>query len=180
MRIGESSYGVVEFEGNELYVTSTNHDPSKVRVGAPIEADGGGGGAISFDATAPGQPRQEMVLFQGKQSERVRGHVGNYTGCVTLHLRDDSVADKDAAMVKVLDGGHDYLWLHPVWVESLRRILGSGPVDAPTGRPPFKMLSENGRFELILQNEGPFAIYDYSRPDGDRLVWASTNCVMRK
>jgi hypothetical protein len=170
------------FETNEETVGSLVDDPPKVRVTVHITEHGGGGGVVSFNASrhpgmvCMGGDQLEMGYIRVEQAESVRGETGNLRSEMNFFLNDGSGAD-DAAMVRAFAFECDRITkMHPGFRASLRAWLlepDEGIPSPPAARPPFKMLSENGRFELIVQDDGNFVIYDYARPDGHRAIWSA-------
>jgi len=98
-------WGYVEIDNNEVSVISTVADPPKLRMAA---SEGGSMGALSFGRLRPDGRQEEMVLIQGKQDERYRNNPDNYTGEVTIHVRDhDPALTDDAQMRLVMELRHD-------------------------------------------------------------------------
>lgn len=151
VRIGESSYGIVEFEGNELFIDSINADPPKVRLGCEIQPGCGGGGALSFDAMRPGtRVREELIMFHGEQAEHARANPTDYTGAFSGHFRDDRIANKDDAMIKGFEMEAYKLWLNPHWINCLRQQLGGAGSN---------LRSPQGRMSMELQEDGNLVVY---------------------
>lgn len=100
-------WGYVEFGNNEVSVISTVTDPPKVRMATLM---GVGLGAVSWGRLRSDGRQEEMVLLQGKQDERRRNNPLDYSGELTIHLRNGALQG-DAAMVKIVELRHDTVWI---------------------------------------------------------------------
>ena len=70
----ENDRGFVGLDGNELIIGSKIFDPPKLRLTCPVNADGGGGGVVSFNLSrhagvvCDGHDQVEMGFFRVEQS----------------------------------------------------------------------------------------------------------------
>lgn len=132
--LADNPRGTLLFRGNELMVVSKVEDPPKVRMEA---AAGGALGALSFN-TAGNLERLLMVasLDDGFTFQQNPSGGGN-----------------DADMLKAVELRWDRSLFHGP-------IVGS---DVPNAGSPFKMTSQDNRYEMILQNhdaQGLLVYYD--------------------
>lgn len=148
MIIAENDRGYLLFDGNELTIGSKIGDPPKLRLTSPINADGGGGGVVSYNASrqagvvCDGHQQTELAMDRVEQAEDVRGQLGNYTAERTFMVSD---ASGDGA-----DGMHKPLAFTFNAVTQNRLGLG-GIVSAPSGFHN-KIVSPDGRLEVDIQN----------------------------
>ncbi len=84
-----TSYGFLQFGGNELIVGSLINDPPKVRLATP---QGGILGAVSFNRIRPDGIQEEVVAIIGKESEE---DPGSYGGTFEVWVRRKFAMDED-------------------------------------------------------------------------------------
>ena len=153
---------------NEVEIVSTKDDPSGYRLSKLLGFIGRSIGKISwswkrqFDTAD-----EEVVLIQGKRDGRREGNPYDLSGEIYIGVRNGDIADADAGMIEVATIRHDSVTFHvPV------NIAPSEPVPTPT---PFKMVSQDGRYELIIQNDGNFVVYDLTgdASHGPRAIWSA-------
>lgn len=154
--IAENEDGFVGLDGNELIVGSKRFDPPKVRLTAPVNADGGGGGVISFNLSrhagvvCDGHDQVEMGFVRVEQSEAVRGQVGNPRGEFNILLNA---------------GGEDDAAMQRAGAVECDRVTKPGPAFSNGGGgSPSRFVSPDGRWWLQLQVDGNYVIYDAADP----------------
>lgn len=146
-QIADSPYGSLRYENGELCNDAKVTDPTAFRVGSKS----GGLGKWSGDRIRADGVREELVLDQFKEDER---YPGSLAGEVTRHLRRPH-ADGDAAMVPIYTMRHDGITFHV-------------PVNLP---PPSYMQSVDGRYQIHIQGDGNFVVYDV-KPAGWKALWS--------
>lgn len=160
--VADNPDGRVRVAGNELLVESKTEDPSAVRVGAPSAQTSVG--KFSFDVLI-GPSRDEIVMFQGKQTEYGSRPGGLWWGGVKIP--GFGVGD-DRAM---------FNWVEVSYRDGIRFHL---PVYAPQFIGPLGVgLAGQGdhlssdRWRLYVQGDGNLVLYELI---GDTLCarWAIT------
>lgn len=138
--------GEVRFEGlNEMSIVSTVEDPPKLRQAAPWPSLGLG--CISFNRLgSDGKRQEEMILIQGKQDERYRGDKDNFTGEITIHIRNGRVEDADKAMIHVATLRHDGCWFL-----GLGAVTGGGDAPVPTPSPAPSPVEEHEEIDYVAK-----------------------------
>jgi len=160
--LAENEYGWIAFEGNELTIGSKVGDPPKLRLTSPINADGGGGGVISFNfsrqagVVCDGHQQDEVAMIRVEQAEDVRGQLGNRKAEMGLMLADGSgIGDVVKPFACVYNAITRIL---PAFRDALRVMLG---IEAPVNPEattiqafsyPNKLVSPDGRVELDIQS----------------------------
>lgn len=153
--IAESDIGYLLFDGNELTIGSKIDDPPKLRGTSKIYPHGGGGFAISanaslHDGVCDGHAQGEMAMLRWEQAEDVRGQVGNLKGEANFMLNDGG-GGEDANMQKPLAF---------VWNAITRTLLG---LFGGGGRPD-TMWAPQGLTFTQQQDDGNFVTYKVERP----------------
>ncbi len=164
------------FDGNEKTVGSKINDPAKSRLTTPIVSTGGGGGAVSFNASRnvgevqDGHQQDEMAMIRCEQDDRVRGDVGNRQAEVNLQLFHD------ADMVKPIRFLWDGIILDENYRRSLREQLGLDAVPSPSPSPLLaddydgtEFAGSEGRFRYARQTDGHDVLYNAQ----GEAVWSS-------
>lgn len=147
--------GFVIAEGNELTIGSKIDDPPKLRLTYPISSSGGGGGAISYNASTSagticwGSDQHEMAMDRVEQASDVRGNTANLKAERNFLLNDGS-GSSDSAMQKPLS----FIW------NAITKILL--PLTGGGGGSSNFVQSDNGRFRLYVQGDGNLVLYDVS------------------
>jgi len=155
--IAENDRGYVGLDGNELFVGSKVFDPPKVRLTAPANEDGGGGGVISANISrqagvvCDGHQQVEIGFARFEQSESVRGQASNPRAEFAVNLNDGS-GGGDSSMCKPLAFECDHVTRDSIGVSG-------------TGGSPSRFVSPNGRWWLQIQDDGNFVIYDSADPN---------------
>lgn len=164
MIIAENDRGFLVFDGNELTVGSKIGDPPKVRLTSPINADGGGGGVISYNASrqagvvCDGHQQTEMAMDRVEQAEDVRGQLGNFKAERNFMVSD---ASGDGA-----DGMHKPLaFTCDAVTHDTLGLAGGG------GGNPSRMADPNNRYWLQLQTDGQYVIYDAEDPGHPKAIF---------
>lgn len=159
----DNDYGYRGFESNEESIGSHKDDPPKQRFTCIIEVWGGGGGAVSFNASRDtgiclGQKQVEMGLYRVEQAESVRGQIGNYRSEHNF-FANDGTGQGDASMIRAFAFECDrFTKMHPGIVASLQSIIGGGSSS--------RMVSPNGRYWFQpVQDDGNFVQYDATDPN---------------
>jgi hypothetical protein len=162
--IADSAIGFVGFEGNEQTVGSKIDDPTKLRLTAPIQKTGGGGGVVSFNASKhagailEGAEQIEMAMLRVEQDSAVRGDVNNPKAEFNFLLNNGGT--EDANMVKVLSFTVDGITcISQGLLDSFRMIVGN------------RQESPNGRYWMQLQNDGNYVIYDTIDPNHPKPIF---------
>lgn len=144
--LADNAEGKVEVRGNETLTDSKINDPAAVRVGAPASQNSVG--KHSFDALV-GSSRDELVMFQGKQTTYGNRPGGIWWGGIK---RPNFGVGDDVAM---------YNWIEVSYNEGVRLHL---PIYAPNlpggGAPPVSDHLTAGAFGLYIQTDGNFVIYE--------------------
>ena len=142
--LADNNEGRVSVAGNELKVESKINDPAAVRVGAPDTQNSVG--KYSFDALV-GSSRDELVMFQGKQTTYGSRPGGVWWGGVK---RPNFGVGDDAAM---------FNWVEVSYNEGVRFHL---PVYAPnlTGGGSMSDHLSAGSYGLYTQTDGNLVIYE--------------------
>ncbi len=189
-----SEQGVFNFNGGNEFefdaITAVHEDPMMIRRGSTITANGGGGGVDSWDniPNGPGQRRVQMIMLHGEQSEMVRGQAGCPMGSLKLQLNDGN-GEADGNMktafqlesrsgISARDGSpiEAFTLGDPQW-ESLARQL-SPRLGGGATLIPFKLVSQDGRFEMTIQGDGNFVTYDlHATPP--KAIWSSFTGLIR-
>ena len=141
--LADNNEGRTRVAGNELLIESKIDDPAAVRVGAPASQNSVG--KHSFDALV-GSSRDELVMFQGKQTTYGSRPGGVWWGGIK---RPNFGVGDDAAM---------FNWVEVSYNEGIRFHL---PVYAPnlTGGAINDHLTA-GSYGLYIQTDGNFVIYE--------------------
>ena len=92
--------GFIHIGGNEVSIVSVDEDPPKLRLASP---SGLYLGCISFGRLRPDGRQEELVLISGKQDERTRNDPNNYSGEITISIRDGANPNADAGMNQVME-----------------------------------------------------------------------------
>lgn len=173
-----NDYGYTGFESNELTVGSQKDDPAKVRISSPITEHGGGGGVLSYNfhrflGVAFGGQQCEMAMLRVEQAEDVRGSFD--PKAEFNFLANDGGGCEDANMTKPLA----FTWNHitrlneGIAADLAARIAPYLPGGVAAVTVPFKMVSQDGHFELIIQGDGNFVTYDMWHQPAACAVWSS-------
>lgn len=117
-------WGYIHFGNNEMTIVSTVVDPPKFKL---YSSAGISLGAWAFGRMRPDGVFEEMVLLQGKQDERTRANPQDYSGELTVHIRNGSIPG-DAGFIKVLEMRHDGCWM--------KGLSAGGPDPSPAPPPP--------------------------------------------
>jgi len=157
--LAENDRGYVALDGNELIVGSKVFDPPKVRLTSPVNADGGGCGALSFNysrhagVVCDGHDQDEVAMIRFEQAEDVRGQVGNTKVECNLMMGDGSgVGDVVKPFACVWNAVTRLL---PEFATAMTQAFLFGTVNVPASEPqtfPNKLVSPDGRVELDIQN----------------------------
>lgn len=151
-KLAETSYGDLYFVGNELLVRSKNADPPKVRLQAPAASLSKG--TISFDTRRPDGRYEEIAFILGKQDERYRANPYNYTGQIDFNVRRYIPGTPDdPQMRKIVEANWDR------WLFHVPMGMDSNPASPPPVSP-FEIRSPNGRFIIVVQDDGNIVAYD--------------------
>lgn len=151
-QVADSPYGSLSYANGEVENRSKVADPPAYRGGTTT-----GGGLVKFsgDRIRADGALEECVLLQFKEDERFPG---SKAGEVTLHLRRPN-SDGDQAMALVMTLRHDGIAFHvPASV-------------AASSAPPSFMRSLDGRYEIHIQGDGNFVVYD-TRVSGWKALWS--------
>lgn len=165
--LAENEIGYLLFDGNELTIGSKIGDPPKCRLTSPINADGGGGGVISYNASrqagvvCDGHQQTEMAMDRVEQAEDVRGQIGNYKAERNFMVSD---ASGDGA-----DGMHKPLaFTYDAVTHDTLGLSGGVTTPPAAGGFPNKLVSPDGLLEFDIQNgDAPNATL-YIRPALDQ------------
>lgn len=163
--LSENERGFVGLDGNELIIGSKVYDPPKLRVTAPVNADGGGGGVFSANISreagvvCDGHQQIEIGFIRFEQSESVRGDPLNARGEYNLLLNVGGT--DDAAMQRGLAIEADRVTkMNP----GLQTALGgSGDLS--------RLVSPNGRYWFQVQDDGNLVFYDAIDPTHPKAIF---------
>jgi hypothetical protein len=179
--LAENDRGWVALDGNELIVGSKLGDPPKVRLTSPVNADGGGGGVLSFNVSrqegvvCDGHQQDEIAMVRVEQAEDVRGQVGNHKAELNLLLADGSgVGDVVKPFACVWNA---VTRLMPQFAGALRSAVIGGVVPVTPDTHTAELLSRDGKFLFVLQGDGNEVVYLRStmQPLWDRLSWEASH-----
>lgn len=153
VKLAETSIGDLHFVGNELIVRSKIADPSKVRLQAPPTSLVKG--TISFDTLRSDGRAEEIAFILGKQDERYRANPSDYTGQIDFGVRRYIPGTPDdPQMRKIVEAMWDRWGFH---------VPTTGAVSVPAPPPPispFELRSPDGRFIVVIQDDGNVVAYD--------------------
>lgn len=178
--IAETPNGWLAIGGNETTDGAKDADPAKFRLTTPMDETGGGGGVLSFNANRYfgrinfGGDQREMGMIRVEQSDTVRGQVNNLKAEINFMLNDGS-GDGDSAMRKPLA----FTWnqvtrFEPALAASFAYHIAPYLPGGTEQRPPFKMVSEDGHYELTIQSvDGNFVTYDLWHQPAPCAIWSS-------
>lgn len=146
--LADNREGKVSVRGNELIVESTVNDPSALRLGSLRTQRGLG--KLSFDLL---NPRCEVVLMQGKQTEAQDGRtLAGQGGELTLHLQQPFKPCDDP-------------YMKPVFSMTTDRIEFYVPITAPNlggggnGGGNWFLESPGGEYRTYMQADGNLVVY---------------------
>lgn len=181
--IAENDRGWIALDGNEIIVGSKVFDPPKVRLTSPVNADGGGGGVLSFNISRQagvvqdGHQQDEMAMIRVEQAEDVRGQLGNHKAELNIMLADGSgIGDVVKPFAFVWNAVTAAL---PEFVTAVAAVLGGhgiGPSPSQPTSPPMtgsfdgaEFQGSKGLFKYARQTDGHDVLYNAA----GEAIWAS-------
>lgn len=163
--IAESDIGYLLFDGNELTIGSKIDDPAKIRGTSKIYDHGGGGFAISANASlqdgvCDGHSQREMGMLRWEQAGDVRGQANN-PKCEANFMLNDGGGGEDSNMQKPFAFTFDAI------TRLTLPLVGGGSSGGA------QLWSTNRQFLTQQQDDGNLVQYDMSNPNQPRAIWSS-------